>query len=52
MSSSIIKYFKSLLSFKLTKDQENAAIEIIDDIRSKKELLDYYMEMLALEKLL
>ena len=48
--SLIIDYFKSLLSFKPTTDQENAAIEIIDDIRSEKEPLDYYTEMLALEK--
>ena len=37
--SSIIDYFKSLLSFKPTTDQENAAIEIIDDIRSEKRTL-------------
>ena len=39
MPSSIIDYFKKLLSFKLNKDQENAAIEIIDDIRSEKRTL-------------
>ena len=38
-SSNTLKHIKSILPFKLTKDQEGCAVEIIEDIRSKKRTL-------------